>query len=268
MGPRLVAAGAQALELATFFVPWPDAVAAARALRGAVSVPVIAKLSLSQGEDIAGRAAELEPFVDAFTCMGCFGPVLDLDVDAGGAPRLGTPGGYGMLSGAPIHPIAVRTVFEVARRVRRPVIASGGAMSVRDVVEFLEVGASLVQVTTAAILRGPGVYGELARGLGAWLDERGYDRPAAVVGRYVRRFGHGQRVVTTAEEHPALTPEKCVRCGVCEDVCVYDAVRAPRRHLPVFDPGRCFECGLCVSACPTGALAFRPREDVTMLPPP
>ena len=267
LGARLVAGGASALEVSTAFLAWEDAVAAIQALRRAVAVPIIAKLSLRHGEDIADRAAEVEPYVDAFTCIGGFGPVIDIDVDKNiGASRLGDPWGYGWLSGGPIHPIAVRTVFEVARRVKKPVIASGGAMTVRDVVEFLEVGASLVQVTTGAILKGPSIYGELARGLSNWLDEHGYSSVADIQGLYLKRYGHGQRVVLTTEEAPMLDESKCTGCTICGQVCYYDAINAHPKQMPVIDPALCFQCGLCVSACPDGALSFRPRAEVTMLP--
>jgi dihydroorotate dehydrogenase/NAD-dependent dihydropyrimidine dehydrogenase PreA subunit len=264
LGPRLVGAGARALEYATAFRTWEEAAAAVKALRGAVSVPVIAKLSLSHGEEIAERAAALAPYVDAFTCIAGFGPVLDLDVGEGGAPRLGGPTGYGLLSGTPMHPIAVRTVFEVARRVTKPVIAAGGALTVRDVLEFLAVGASLVQVTTGALLHGPAVFGRLAGELNGWLDAHGHSAVGAVQGRYLHRFGGGQRVVTAAEESPVLDDGLCLRCGICADVCYYGAVTAPLKALPVFATERCFQCGFCVSACPTGSLRFRPREAVTL----
>lgn len=266
LGPGLVAAGAQALEYATAFHSWPDCVEAIKALRKAVAVPIWAKLSLRHGEDIADRAQEIEPYVDAFVCMSGFGPVLDIDVDAKGTRRLSDPYGYGWLSGAPIHPIAVRTVFEVARKAKKPVIASGGAMTVRDVVEFLQVGAALVQVTTLPILKGPECYAELTAGLNAWLDSHKYADVAAVRGLYLKRFGHGQRVVLTTEECPQLDEKKCTGCTICGLVCYWDAVTAPPKALPIINPEKCFECGLCVSACPEGALAFRPRELVTMLP--
>lgn len=265
LGARLVAAGAQALEFATAFLPWPQAVQSLQALRQAVSVPVFAKLVLWHGEDIADRAAAVEPYVDGFTVMGGFGPVLDVDVEKGGAPRLGDPWGYGWLSGAPIHPIAVRAVFEVARRVKKPVIAAGGAMTVRDVVEFLEVGAALVQVATLAVLKGPSVFGSLASELGAWLDEHRMASVADVRGLYLKRFGRGQRVVLAFEEAPVLAPDLCTGCTICGLVCYYDAITAEPREKPHIDASRCFECGLCVSACPEGALSFRPRSEVTAL---
>ncbi|HYF90694.1 MAG TPA: 4Fe-4S binding protein [Symbiobacteriaceae bacterium] len=267
LGVRLVAAGAQALEYSTAFQPWEESVEAIQALRRAVSVPIWAKLCLWHGEDIAERAQEIEPFVDAFVCMSGFGPVLDIDPDENGAPRLSDHYGYCWLSGAPIHPIAVRTVFEVARKVRKPVIASGGAMSVRDVLEFLMVGAVLVQVTTLPVLKGPAAYAELANGLGAWLDGHGYADTEGIRGLYLKRWGRGQRVVLTAEEAPQLDDSKCSGCTICGVVCYFDAIVARPKEFPVINAANCFECGLCVSACPDGALSFRPREQVTMLPP-
>lgn len=266
LGPRLVAAGAQALEFATVFLSWPEAVAALKALRLAVNVPIWAKLSLRHGEDIAERAAAIEPFVDAFVCMSGFGPVLDIDVDADGAPRVSDPYGYAWLSGAPIHPIAVRTVFQVARRVAKPVIASGGAMSARDVVEFLQVGASLVQVTTLPILKGPAVYSDLTGDLNNWLDQHGYAGIADVTRVYLKKWRHGQRVVITSEEAPQLDEARCTGCTICGLVCYWEAIVAKPKALPIINPDNCFECGLCVSACPEDALSFRPRTETTLLP--
>lgn len=261
---RLVSSGVQALEYATQYVTWDVAVAALTTLRHAVSLPIIAKLSLTHGEDIADRAQAIESLVDGFTCIAPFGPVLDLDIEGGGNARLGSPHGYGYLSGQPIHPIAVRTVFEVARRVHKPVLAAGGAMRPQDIAEFLAVGASLVQVNTAAILKGPSIYGTLTNGLRHWLDERGIQSVSALTATYLQRFGNGQRVVTETEEAPLLTAEACSRCSICGDVCCYDAIAAPKGQLPAIDPLLCFQCGLCVSACPSGALSFRPRSEVTL----
>ncbi|MDF2626816.1 MAG: dihydroorotate dehydrogenase family protein [Symbiobacteriaceae bacterium] len=266
LGPRLVASGAQALEFATAFLGWPESVEALQALRKAVNVPIWAKLSLRHGEDIADRAAQIEPFVDAFVCMSGFGPVLDIDVDAGGAPRLSDPYGYGWLSGAPIHPIAVRTVFEVARRVNKPVIASGGAMTARDVVEFLQVGAVAVQVTTLPMLKGPQAYEALTNDLNGWLDQHGYDSVADITNLYLNKWRHGQRVVLITEEAPKLDKALCTGCTICGLVCYWDAITAKPKALPIINADNCFECGLCVSACPEGALSFRPRTEVTLLP--
>ena len=82
--------------------------------------------------------------------------------------------GYGWLSGPALKPLAIRCVRDIARAVPVPVIGVGGVSHGIDAVEMLMAGASAVQVCTAAILHGPGVFGRIARELDAWLDEHGY----------------------------------------------------------------------------------------------
>ena len=55
----------------------------------------------------------------------------------------------GGLSGPAIKPIALRMVWQVAKKVTVPVIGVGGITSARDAMEFLMVGARAVQVGTA-----------------------------------------------------------------------------------------------------------------------
>jgi dihydroorotate dehydrogenase len=50
----------------------------------------------------------------------------------------------------------------------------GGISHGVDAIEFFMAGASAVQVCTAAILRGPTVYGRIAQQMGDWLDKHGY----------------------------------------------------------------------------------------------
>ncbi|HIE09366.1 MAG TPA: dihydroorotate dehydrogenase [Armatimonadetes bacterium] len=95
-------------------------------------------------------------------------------------PRLG--GNFGGLSGPAIKPIVLRLVFEVARAVSIPVIASGGALRGEDVAEFMLVGARAVQVGTANLLDPtaiPRMVGELRR----YLERVGVRRARDLVGR-------------------------------------------------------------------------------------
>ena len=73
----------------------------------------------------------------------------------------------GGLSGAPLTQRAdamlARVVQAGAGRV--PIIGVGGIMSVADAKRKLEIGASLVQIYTGLLYRGPGFVGELVRGL-------------------------------------------------------------------------------------------------------
>jgi dihydroorotate dehydrogenase (NAD+) catalytic subunit len=55
----------------------------------------------------------------------------------------------GGLSGPAIKPLALRAVWRIAQLKAVPVIAVGGVSTIDDVMEFLVVGASAVQVGTA-----------------------------------------------------------------------------------------------------------------------
>ncbi|MDE0959296.1 MAG: dihydroorotate dehydrogenase [Planctomycetota bacterium] len=63
-----------------------------------------------------------------------------------GTSRIGTE--TGGLSGPAIRPIALRMTMEVARAVQIPICAIGGISSAEQVLEFISVGASMVQVGT------------------------------------------------------------------------------------------------------------------------
>lgn len=55
---------------------------------------------------------------------------------------------FGGLSGPAIKPIALAKVLEIRRKVDIPIIGIGGIMNWKDVVEFMIVGASAVQIGT------------------------------------------------------------------------------------------------------------------------
>lgn len=187
LGPKVAAKGVDAIEFSIHYLDPAKLVETARALRESVSVPIIAKLTPHKG-DLGELAALIEPYVDAFACINSYGPTLRIDVDRA-EPTLGSRHGYGWLSGTPIRPLALRSVFEVARRVKKPVIGVGGIANPKDVIAFIMAGASLVQVCTVILLRGQDYYAKLARGVNDWLDKHGYDDINQVRGLYLERLG-------------------------------------------------------------------------------
>jgi dihydroorotate dehydrogenase (NAD+) catalytic subunit len=56
----------------------------------------------------------------------------------------------GGLSGPAIKPITLRLVWEASKAVSIPVLGLGGVESVADVLDYVSVGASAVQVGTAS----------------------------------------------------------------------------------------------------------------------
>jgi dihydroorotate dehydrogenase len=82
----------------------------------------------------------------------------------GHLPASREPGG---LSGAPLRALATAVVAKLRRALPASVaiIGVGGIASAADAREKLDAGANLVQLYTALVYRGPGLVGEIVRGL-------------------------------------------------------------------------------------------------------
>jgi dihydroorotate dehydrogenase (NAD+) catalytic subunit len=137
-------------------------------VRKATSAPLVVKLSPNAPDLVESARAARGAGADVLSLVNTF---VGMAVDPETAkPRLSF--GTGGLSGAAIRPLAVRMVHQVHRALPdAPLWGIGGIETLSDVLEFLSVGASAVQVGTANF-RDPGVSARLVAELGAWCAER------------------------------------------------------------------------------------------------
>ncbi len=138
-----------------------------KAVKKATDVTIITKLSPNV-TDITGiaRAAE-DAGSDAVSLVNTFlGMAIDVKTKR---PKLGVVAGG--LSGPAIKPIALRMVWEVAKRVSIPVIGMGGIMTTDDALEFLIAGAKAVAVGTANFVN-PAAALEIVEGIEKWYGRR------------------------------------------------------------------------------------------------
>lgn len=125
----------------------PDAVREVLSrIRERTERPILAKLAPNDPRLKATVRAAEEAGADGLTLVNTL-PGLSLDPTTG-APRLGAGGGG--VSGPAIRPVGVRAVAEAVTATDLPVVGVGGVMSVDDALEYLRVGATLVQVGTAS----------------------------------------------------------------------------------------------------------------------
>ncbi len=107
-----------------------------------------AKLSPNVTDPVGMALAAESGGADALTVCNTFvGTAVDLE-----KREFVLGASTGGLSGPAIKPMSLAQVHAVSGRVRVPVVASGGATSARDVLEFILVGATAVQIGTAHFL--------------------------------------------------------------------------------------------------------------------
>ena len=140
--------------------------------------PRWAKLSPNVTDLTEIASAAVDAGADAVTLINT---VMGLAIDpVTRTARLGNFGGG--LSGAAIHPVAVRAVNDVHQaRPDATIIGVGGVTSAEDVVELMLAGASAVQIGTATF-RDPKAPGRILRELHGWCRRHGVRRLADLIG--------------------------------------------------------------------------------------
>lgn len=148
-------------------------------LRHAVKIPLIAKLSYG-ATDVADLAkATQDAGASAISAINTVFPAMKINLRKR-APMLSMK--YGGLSGAPIRPIAVASVFRIASAVQVPIIGVGGIMTGEDVLEFLLAGACAVQIFTVAMVKEEKAFTQIVGELQSYMEQAHIQSVSEIVG--------------------------------------------------------------------------------------
>jgi dihydroorotate dehydrogenase len=155
-----------------------DGVLAARA-RAAAQRPILLKiapdLETDQLEDVLAIA--LERRIDGLV-------VSNTSVARPPTLKSAAASESGGLSGRPIFHASTRLVAQCFLRcgATLPIVGVGGVEDARTAIAKIEAGASLVQIYTGLIYRGPGAIDEILRGLAAEVERRGLTSLSNLIG--------------------------------------------------------------------------------------
>ncbi|MDD4308359.1 MAG: dihydroorotate dehydrogenase [Thermoplasmata archaeon] len=148
------------------------------AVKSAVKMPVFAKLSPMVPDITAIALAAEDAGCDAIVAINTM-RAMKIDIDIGKPVLRNKVGG---LSGRAIKPVGVRAVYEIAGRVKVPVIGAGGVYTGRDAVEYLMAGASAVQIGSAVRERGIGAFGIVSAEIAEFMKENKYKSLNEIIG--------------------------------------------------------------------------------------
>lgn len=154
-----------------------------KAVKDAVGIPIIVKLTPNVTSISAVAEAAIEAGADAISAINTV-RALHIDIERQ-APVLSNI--VGGMSGWPVKPIAVRCVAEIALMIKErnfdvPVIGVGGVWSGEDVIEMMMAGAKCVQIGTAIMYRGYGIFNELVKEMRDFMIKNGYEKANDLVG--------------------------------------------------------------------------------------
>jgi dihydroorotate dehydrogenase subfamily 1 len=216
-----------------------------------VKIPVMVKLSQNTANlSKAARAAE-QAGAAAISGIDSIRCILGVDLRSR-KPCLPTYGGY---SGPPIKPLGLASVAAIAQSVSLPVCGIGGVTNGADVLEYMMLGANVVQMGSALMLHGFSQIETVKRELLDLMREHHIPslpeiRGAALSG--LLPFDE-MTVEPKAAQIASCSSRDCDRCVKC---CMYGAIRRTEVSVAV-DRDKCLGCGLCADVCPDQRIWLR-----------
>jgi dihydropyrimidine dehydrogenase (NAD+) subunit PreA len=228
-----------------------------QAVKKAVSLPVGIKLTPTTHNMVPIAQACEKAGADFLSIANSVRSFAGVDIRTG-LPKLCAYGGY---SGPAIKPITQRHVSEVAKSVRIPISAVGGVSTWEDVIEYMMIGATTVQICTSIMWHGYDYFQNIIQGLSNYMEQEGLNSFEPISGKALPHIV----AIEELAKKPPLTIQvdstSCINltkggCELCGKSCFYGAIQFnPNLKL---SPENCDGCGLCVELCPAGALKLVP----------
>ncbi len=244
----------------------PDLVAAyVKAVKRGTSLPVLAKMTPNITNMEIPAAAALAAGADGLAAINTVKSIMNVDLNTfASAPQVKGKSAVGGYSGKAVKPIALRFIYDMAVSplMHEPEISGmGGIETWRDAAEFIAMGCSTVQVTTAVMQYGYRIIDDLIGGLSRYLAENHLSGVEALRGRALGNIVPTETLDRSSICFPKFRRDLCVGCGRCYLSCYdggHQALEMRSGH-PVLNAKKCVGCHLCLTVCPAGAVSSGKR---------
>lgn len=218
-----------------------------------IQIPVSIKITPQVTDIVEVAEALVRAGVDGISASNSVPALMGIDIETFvPKPSLGDGSTYSGLTGPAIKPITLRTIAEIARNVKTPILGTGGASNWHDAVEFMLVGAGIVQFCTAPMHYGFRIIDDLKSGLSLYLQRKKLSGPAALVGKALPHIlSHDD--LRRREVRSRINEDHCIGCGLCHIACRdggHEAIEWNEQRKPKVDQERCVGCGLCLTVSP------------------
>jgi len=226
-------------------------------VRQTVRVPILAKLTSNVTDITVPAQYAKSGGADGITAINTVRALTEIGLDDFvPKPNVAGKGAMSGYSGPAIKPIGLKCITELAQHAELglPLSGCGGVETWIDAVEYLLCGASTIQMTTAVIHYGQRVVEELCEGLTDFMDEKGYDHVADIVGKALPHIRPTDAFDLSVQGVADYDLERCVGCGQCFIVCQDAGGQGLRwddkKRRPIPDDDHCLSCMVCSFICP------------------
>ncbi|MFZ0370013.1 MULTISPECIES: NAD-dependent dihydropyrimidine dehydrogenase subunit PreA [unclassified Halobacillus] len=222
--------------------------------------PVIVKLTPNITDITFTAQAAVNGGADAVSMINTINSLAGVDIDTWDTiPNVAGKGAHGGYCGPAVKPIALNMVAECARhpKINVPISGMGGVSSWREAVEFMLMGATGVQVCTAAMHHGFSIVEDMKDGLNNYLDEKGIDSVMDLVGKSVEKYSDWGNLDLNHQIVAKINNDVCINCNkchiACEDTshqCIDMLKDEDGNDILRVREEDCVGCNLCSIVCP------------------
>ena len=224
------------------------------------TIPVITKLTPNVHSVVPTAKAVAKAGTNALSLINTIQSITGVDLDTFDVrPNVGGQSAYGGYCGPAVKPIALKMLHSLSKNKdfnKIPISGIGGITTWSDAVEFMLLGASNVQICTAAMKYGFRIIEDLTSGMSHWMDEKGFKNVSDFVGLSVNKVTDWERLDMNFHIVANIDQSKCIHCGLCYITCEdasHQAINilrgSPYNEYTIKEPD-CVGCNLCKLVCP------------------
>lgn len=235
------------------------------------TIPVITKLTPNISDITDPGLAAVRGGTDALSLINTIKSIVGIDLDTYAPYPIvdgkGTNGGY---CGPAVKPIALNMLKDLAqhRDINKvPISGIGGIETWRDVVEFILLGATSVQVCTAVMHYGFGIVREMDAGLRQFMMDKNYTTIYDFAGLALPNVKEWKDLNLKHKVVASIDEEACIGCQLCYIACEDGAHQAiglsvvNGERTPHIIEENCVGCNLCSLVCPVEQCITMEKRD-------
>lgn len=232
-----------------------------KAVKKGTNLPVLAKMTPNITSMIPPAVKAVEAGADGLAAINTIKSIMNVNLENfSSSPDVCGKSSVGGYSGKAVKPIALRFINEMKSSDKLkdvPISGMGGIETWYDAAEFISLGCSTVQVTTAVMQYGYRIVEDMIDGLKRYMSSHKFSSINDFIGVAEKNIIPADDLDRSYICFPRFDREKCIGCERCYVSCYdggHQAIKMNSDRKPVLNGKKCVGCHLCKVVCPVNAI--------------